>query len=192
MKHYYAFVDENDLVDDVIVTDGRVPSSNVVGDWIQVTHLRPLPQPGWKYYRDNGSFRPQAEQHILLETARIEARSEIDKAAGNARARYITTIPGQQEVYREKFDEAIDYLTNNDDSKYPDEDYPLLLVETAIRGIDMRSFAEEIINLKKQWVKKMASIEDLRLSGKYGVESCETLTEINRLKSTYIHKLNLV
>jgi hypothetical protein len=192
MKHYYAFVDKSNLVQELIVSEVELTQKVETGVWHDVTMLRPLPQRGWKYYPDNNTFRPQTEQAIILETARTEARREIDQAAAHARARYITTIAGQQEVYREKFDEAIDYLTNNDDSKYPDEDYPLLLVETAIRDIDMRSIAEEIVLAKKRWVKKMAAIEELRLGGKYGLEQCETLTEINRLKGNHIHKLNLI
>lgn len=192
MKHYYAFVDKTNIVQELIVSEVEVSTNMRDGVWHNVTMLRPLPQRGWKYYPDNKTFRPQTEQAIILETARQEARREIDQAAAHARSRYITTIAGQQEVYREKFDEAIDYLTNNDDSKYADEDYPLLLVETAIRDIDMRTIAEEILQAKKRWVKKMAAIEELRLGGKYGLEECQTLPEINRLKGNHVHKLNLV
>lgn len=190
MKHTYARVNDN-IVEDIVI-HGIVQDFIGETNWIDVSHVRPVPQIGWKYHPENRTFRPYLEQHIILETAREEARRAVDIAAGNSRARHITIIPGQQEVYREKFDEAIDYMTNYGRSKVNDDDFPLLLVETAIRDVSMLEIAQEIVFSKKQWVKKMASIEALRLGGKYDVNKCTTVTEINRLKGQYIHKLNLI
>lgn len=191
MKHYYAFVVGN-IVEEVIVTDSDSPPITTGGNWINVTYLRPLPQRGWKYTASQHVFKPQSEQHILLEAAKVDSKRVVDAVAGDARSRHFTIIPGQQEVYNEKFHEAIDYIMNNQDSKYPDEDFPLLLVETAIRDISMKDFAQEVIQTKKYWTKKMASIEMLRLGAKYEIDKCDAVAEINRLKGLYIHKLNKI
>lgn len=187
MKYKYAQVKENKVV---LITETTSPL-DVRGDntheWLDITHATPIPNVGWRFNRSLGLFSPATEETITFETAKDEAQQSIDIAAGLARKRYITDIPGQAEVYREKYEQALDFLSSSGQVRYAD--YPLLDVESKILDIPMKNIAENVVKCRSVWMTKIAAIESLRLSGKYNISHCTTTSEVVKLRAHIIHKL---
>lgn len=174
------------VIDTDYPLDGNRHSSR--SEWMEITNANPQPLPGWRFNKTLGIFGPATEETIIFETAREAAAAAIDEAAGQARLRYITDIPGQPEVYREKYEQAIDFLSCADQVRYAD--YPLLDIECKILDVPMKDIAENIIKRRSEWITKMTAIESLRLSGKYNLSACTTTNEVHKLKAHIIHKLS--
>ena len=101
-----------------------------------------------------------------VSAARNEAARRIDAAAGQARARYITTVPGQEATYTAKYAEAIAYRN----AGYPDDlsGYPYVAWESDPRAArSARESADRIIQLGQLWGAVIGpKIEGLRMAGK--------------------------
>lgn len=156
--------------------------------WIEISHANPTPQVGWLYHRDTGLFGPLTEEVIIFDQAKVVARHEIDVAAGVARKRFISDIPGQSEIYREKYEQAIDFLSSAEQVRYAD--YPLLEVESKVLDVPMKNVAETIVKRRSKWITKISAIESLRLYGKYNLDGCSNTNEVNKLKAHIIRKLD--
>jgi len=111
----------------------------------------------------------------------------IEAAAVRARRNHVPDEYGQGELYREKYEQAIDFLSSQDVVHYPD--YPLLHVESKILDTPMRDIAENIIKRRSEWISKMTEIEELRLYGKAHIAFCTTENEVQILVSHLSHKL---
>lgn len=186
MNYKYAQLERN-KVTQIVDTEYPMEDSDDA-EWIEVSHANPAPQMGWIYDRALGLFGPMTEASIILSEAKNAARISMDMAAGKARTRYITDIPGQSEIYREKYEQAIDFLSSIGTVRYAD--FPLLEVESKVLDIPMKDIAETVIKRRSNWITKLSAIESLRLSGKYNLENCTTLHEVGKLKAHIMHKLN--
>lgn len=100
-----------------------------------------------------------------LSAAVEKAKSDIDIAAGAARSRYITTVPGQSETYTEKAAEAKRYLADNPSSDVA-VDYPWVAADSEAFGVSFRIAAEAIIEKHNQWKTLGSTIEMIRLRAK--------------------------
>jgi len=125
-----------------------------------------------------------------LEEAKNRAAAEIDSAAGTARLRYITVTHGQEQVYIEKVNEAMDFVTN----KYPVElsAFPFITAEAEATGLQPQIVATIILQKRTEWIKKMASIEKIRIEGKINVHRAPGIKIINDVKHKYTEELNLL
>lgn len=186
MNYNYARLNKNKVVE-LFDTDYPLESTDS-NEWLEVSHANPSPKLGWLYDKELGLFGPMTQETIILCEAKLSAKAAIDAAAGQARSLYITDIPGQSEIYREKYDQALDFLSCNGTVKYTD--YPMLEVEARILDIPMKIIAETVIKCRSLWITKLAAIEELRLHGKYNVEHCYTMKDLAKLKANIIHQLN--
>ena len=101
-----------------------------------------------------------------VSAARAAAVVQIDEAAGRARARYITTAPGQDATYTAKYAEAVAYRV----AGYPDDlaGWPYVAGESAPRADrTAREAADRIIRLGQLWGEVIGpQIEATRVNGK--------------------------
>lgn len=124
----------------------------------------------------------------LLSEAKLRAMAEIDIAAGTARLRYITVTHGQDQIYTEKTNEAIDFITN----KYPSDlsAFPFIAAEVDATGLQPQIVATIILQKRSEWIVKMAAIEKLRRKGKIDIQAAPGIKIINEVKQQYTEELN--
>lgn len=83
-------------------------------------------------------------------------------------------------IYKEKFDQAVDYVTDtNMGSAVDQSDYPLLQVDVELNGSDMMNVAQSVIDQTSQWMNKMTSIEKVRLQYKREILNCGSPNRIS-------------
>jgi hypothetical protein len=103
------------------------------------------------------------------ERARYLAQRDIDRAAGEARLRYITDVPGQQAVYLTKLAEATAYLAAyalDPQSIAP----PHIAAEATATESTPLAVAQQVAGLGALWTEGLSpAIEAARLGGKRSV-----------------------
>jgi hypothetical protein len=187
MNYRYAQLKHNKVLQ---VVDTDYPMEDIgegLTEWIEVSNANPQPQPGWRLHQTTGLFGPATEETILFEAGKEEAARAIDIAAGHARVKHITDIPGQAEVYREKYEQALDFLSTTKPVRY--HEYPLLEIEREILLVPMKDIAENVVKRRSEWMTKISAIESVRLSGKHNLQNCSTIAEVAKLKALTIHRL---
>ncbi len=96
--------------------------------------------------------------------ARLRAKRDIDEAAGAARSEYTTVVAGQDRVYRDKLQEAVDYLANG--GAVP----PYVAIEVDVTGATATVAAQAIVNAAAACRARDVVIEAARLAGKRAVD----------------------
>ena len=122
-------------------------------------------------------------------TVKSSAKSSIDAAAGQARARYITTVPGQEATYMLKERQARDYAA----AGYPAASVPSLVqAEADAFGITPQQAADEIIAQADAWITLAAKIEYARRSGKAEVDAASDAASVETIKNKIIAQLDAI
>ncbi len=112
-----------------------------------------------------------ADRPDALARAVRRAHAEIDNASGQARARYITVVPGQEATYMRKDRQARDYRG----AGYPADatPWPLVLAEArSVSGnptptaLELQQGADGIIAQADAWIVLAAQIEQVRRTAK--------------------------
>lgn len=103
---------------------------------------------------------------IPLATLQSNACDQIDAAAGQARAKYITVVDGQDAVYQMKLDEAKAYQAAANPVA---TDYPHLNAEATQTDTPIGDVASLVVNTYSQWVQVSARIEGYRRGGNVAV-----------------------
>lgn len=126
---------------------------------------------GWRWsFAAAGWVRMQS-----LADVKAAALAAIDAAAGAARLRYITDVPGQQAVYLLKLQEA-EALIDAPAS----EPGPHITAEAAATNSTPAAVAQLIASTAAYWnAIKSPAIEGARLGGKAAVAAAETEAEAN-------------
>jgi hypothetical protein len=125
-----------------------------------------------------------------IDDAKIDAISNIDLKAGKTRLQYITTAPGQPEIYAEKTEEALDYISTVgaiDDSRYP-----FIVAEANASNITCAEAAKLILSKKSQWINVAAKIEEVRRRGKIDISNCTTIEDVSNVEQDVISQLMLL
>ena len=116
---------------------------------------------------------------------------EIDRAAGEARERYITVVPGQAETYTAKALEAERYIAAGAPTDLTQ--YPLIQAEVNAFGYpDGAAAANAILAKRDLWMQKGAQIEELRLKYKNLISKATTIQEAARLRQQALQALAAV
>lgn len=101
---------------------------------------------------------------------RQDALRDIDAAAGDARLRYITEVPGQQAVYLVKLAEAAAYVAAHQADPQTATPGPYLVAVAAATDSNALDVAQEIVAVAAQWSGVVGpAIEAARLGGKHAV-----------------------
>lgn len=105
-----------------------------------------------------------------LSTLQQQATAAIDAAAGAARSRYITTVPGQEGTYQIKADQADEFVAAG--RPVDTSPYPMLEAEATARAMTVSALADEVRTTRDAWLVKAATIEGARMAGKTAIEAC--------------------
>jgi len=133
--------------------------------------------------------KPDAEvAAIRMVRARVRALDRIDDAAGEARARFITTAPGQESVYQLKREHALAYAA----AGYTGDVPAMVAAEAAAQGITEEAAADFILATAEQWIAVAAQVEQLRQAGKTAVRAAGTAAEIETIVSDTLDGLNAI
>ncbi|MFZ5544410.1 MAG: hypothetical protein ACOZJZ_12690 [Pseudomonadota bacterium] len=131
--------------------------------------------PGLRLDHGTGEWVREA---AALDDAKAQAHAQIDQAAGAARLRYITEVPGQQAVYLRKEEQAREFKA----AGYPAEAVPPYVaaeVNAMPEGTTPQQAADTIIAIADQWQLTLSPlIEQERLKGKRAVTAATTLAAV--------------
>jgi len=122
-----------------------------------------------------------------LTQKRTDAKANIDRAAEQARLRFITWGTGQAMTYSEKSDEAADFVA----AGYPADvsSYPFIQAEMNALGETATEVADRILAKKSAWITAGAAIEEIRLKGKNDIDDAMDEAEILSVRDTTISAL---
>ena len=163
MKHYVSI--QNSVLFQVSLLDTEIPD----GNWTEIT---------------KDIFDIIVNSDGTLTGIGKVCSASIDVEAGNARSKYITTSPGQAEVYISKAIYAKEIVTANyqiDIAKYP-----LITSEMTRLKADLINTCKIILATEAFWQTIAAKVEDIRLGFKTRVGS---YSSISLLISDYINSI---
>lgn len=143
------------------------------------TEILPLPpQPSQAHEWDGQTLAWVLNPALLpgvITQAQARALAEVDEAAGRARLRYITDVPGQQATYTRKEQQAREWL----DSGYAGPAPSFIAAEAAALGETPQHIAQQVITLADFWAYvKGPEIEASRIKWKAAVRSATTLEAV--------------
>lgn len=90
---------------------------------------------------------PEDQSALELSGAKRHLLVCIDEWAGEARLRYITSVPGQAETYQKKEQQAREWAA----SSFAGDPPPFISEEATALGIDPQAVATEVIGLADYW-----------------------------------------
>ncbi|MCU0948287.1 MAG: hypothetical protein MUF47_08560 [Porphyrobacter sp.] len=105
------------------------------------------------------------------------AMRRINEAAGQARQRFITDLPGQEMIYKAKLNEAQAYLAAGEPEDLTG--YPLLAAEVGITTQTAYQLAVIWLWMAEIWIQAAAQIEAIRLSGIAAVQSAQDIEGVS-------------
>lgn len=136
---------------------------------------------GWRWHFD----LQQWERQIPLAEQKVRALEQIDSAAGAARMRHITEVPGQQGVYLRKREQALAYLA--DGGEVP----PYIQAEAEATGLTPAEAAQRIATIADAWDNVLSpAIERERIRGKTAVEAAESAAAVQAELQTTLTQLS--
>lgn len=142
----------------------------------------------WVWDASTGVYEPRP---TLLAMA-LAAKRAIDTAAGDARLRYITEVPGQQGVYIRKLAQAQHYLVAGEEADVP----VYVSAEARALGVTATEAATRIATIAEQWDSVLSpAIEEYRIAGKAAVDAAlaaQDLATIITARDTAIQQLAAV
>ena len=124
---------------------------------------------------------------ILLGNLKSNKEKYIDTIAENVRMQFITPGFGQMMVYKEKYEQATDFVLND----YPSEveQYPHILAEVKATNRSPKEIAHKILQKQSLWISKSAQIEEIRLKSKIDIENAQSKEEIDQLVMQAVRNL---
>lgn len=185
MSFKYALI-ENGVITQVIMSPGMLHFNDAEHQWDDISFIHPSPAERWIKIGPK-AYEPPPVSDVDLQRMKEDARVAIETAARHARQIHMPDEYGQSELYREKYEQAIDFLSSQDTVQYTD--YPLLHIESKILEVSMKIIAENIIKRRSEWISKITQIEELRLYGKVHIAFCTSEGQIQLLVSHIGHKL---
>lgn len=121
----------------------------------------------------------------LLADVRAAALVAIDTAAGTARTRYITTVPGQEATYLIKAQQARDYQAAGHTGPVP----ALVQSEADATGETPQLACGRILAEESAWVAKAAQIETARRRGKIAAQAAADVPAVEAARDAAIAEL---
>lgn len=126
-----------------------------------------------------------------VEAARVWGRLQIDEAAGAARSRFITATPGQDAVYRAKYDEARALIAAGDVPGVVAT--PWIDAEAECSRITRAAAAERIKRQGDLWnLVQGPRIEAYRVGGKDGLAALQSVGEVVRSTRCVLGQLEAI
>lgn len=125
-----------------------------------------------------------------MEQLKETIKQYIDQTAGASRKKSSSSVYGQDDIYREKYEQAVEFIAGGCPSDT--SIYPFIEAESKVTNKTPNQVAEEIIQKRSEWMDKMVSIEEIRLKGKFEVTNATTEAEIDTARTIAITALQLI
>ncbi|WP_353269082.1 hypothetical protein [Gemmatimonas sp.] len=169
----YAVIHYGREVGNVVLSRHAVPSA------VDVTALDPLPGIGWRYDADTGAFSPPPPFSRPEGDVKRDAIAEVNRRAGDCRARHMTVIPGQDSTYILKADElkAHDAAVAAGAPIVP-TDYPILNAEAVASRATLAETATIVRTTRDLWIQLAAAVEGLRRGAIVAIEGATTEADV--------------
>lgn len=151
-------------------------------DGVEVRPVPPKPGPGyvWEWFPVLAWIMSPVASDAALYERRDGALASVDAAAGRARLRYITSVPGQAETYTRKEQQAREWSAEGFAGAPPS----FIAAEAAALERDAQAVAQEIIDLADYWGDvKGPQIEATRRKWKVRLAAAESIDAINALQA---------
>jgi len=127
-----------------------------------------------------------------LQIVKATSAIAIDVAAGRARQRFITTVPGQDSTYTAKYQEALAYIA----ADYPSDltAYPFIAGESVPNStLTPTQAATRIATLGSYWRGVIGpAIESARINGKDDLEGLASIEEVDAHVASVIATLEAI
>lgn len=107
-------------------------------------------------------------KNSTLDVAVAAETTAIDFEAGEARARHITTVPGQEAVYLGKAEQAKSYMADVSPTL---ADYPYIEAQANALSVTPLEAAQLIDSVATSWVPISANIEFKRIQAKAAINN---------------------
>ncbi|WP_427501395.1 hypothetical protein ACQE3E_06750 [Methylomonas sp. MED-D] len=119
-----------------------------------------------------------------LADLKAAAGAEVDRLAGEIRARYITVSPGQEVTYALKRAEAAAYIA----AAYPADAtaYPWIAAEATATGKTPAQAADRIAEKAAEWVAIGSQIEGARQAAKAAISAASSAADIWAAKAAFV------
>lgn len=136
--------------------------------------IDPRPSIEHRLNRDLGKWEDMRD----LGRVKQSALDEIDRVAGQARLRYITSVPGQAETYAKKEEQAKAWAS----SSFAGDPPSFIAAEAEALNVTPQSVAEEVIALADFWASvKGPQIEATRRKWKVALEGAQTPSDVDSM-----------
>lgn len=124
---------------------------------------------------------------VSVEYIRHRAIITVNNMVEQLRSKNCTFILGQELVYMEKLEEAIDYSA----AKYPKDasSYPHIYYESIALNVSPKELAMNILASKTKWTKLSAQIEAVRVKAKRDIEQSVDPDDIKIIKENALNDL---
>ena len=132
-------------------------------------------------------FDTQLPANVLISAAHSQLGRDIDTAAGNARAAFVS--PGSyidQEYLLAKQEAAAWLEGGKDENAIPSS----VQDHIDMFGVSAEAAATEIVTTAEQWEQALGAIRSARLSGKAAVQRAETIEAAEAAAQQAIEQLN--
>lgn len=145
-----------------------------------------LPDGARGVVRDLGETPPpDSTPEMPLEPSRRKALADVDAVAGNARARFITVLPGQDAIYDEKLRQAqhLHHIGGG----------PLSFIHAEARatGRQPEEVAAGILFARNRWMSVHATaIESARIGAKHAIRGAISVSLINEIVAAAVRELD--
>lgn len=124
---------------------------------------------------------------VVVKAIHQKLSQQVDKAAGNARAAFVSPGSYIDQEYLLAKTEAADWLASGKD----EADIPSSVSDhMAMFDVGAEAAAEEIVATAEAWEASLREIRQLRLGGKAAVSRAETIEEAEKVAQQAIDHLN--
>lgn len=126
---------------------------------------------------------------LSLDMLRADACMSVDVAAGAARLRYITDVPGQGAVYLRKLEQARDFVARAGADPVP----AYIAGEAQATSLSPMDAAARILAIASQWDDVLSpAIERVRIAGKVAIAAAQTSAEVAAACSAALATLSAI
>jgi hypothetical protein len=137
-----------------------------------------------------GKIEVPAPAELTVDEYKEQQMGIVEDRVSFVRMMFIPSKPGQSDVYWEKTQEAIDYLSSG---SVPDiKQFPFLQIDVDLSGESGESVALSILSRRRQWVAVASKTERIRRTAKYQMIKCTTKNEVDDVVNRTQVELNFI
>ena len=150
-------------------------------DSVHICPEKPNNESYWVLDKESGAWvdlRTPEEVAESFELYRKKSIVEVNKETGKVRAKYITTIEGQEMLYLDKEREAVAFLSDPEPNML---NYPFISKEIGVTATSGQELAQIWLNSSYMWRQVAAELEKQRFQALNSINTASTYDEIESI-----------